>query len=907
MRRECWRTLRTLNESLKLLLGGLLAVGLLACEEQPTEDEEAAPVLKAQLSLNVPGDYTFRQVNIGTTKEETLTVTNVGNVKATNLSIQGLTAPFGFKGGSYPGTGGNCTDRLEPNESCQFVMTFTPSSLGEVSSQVSLNYLSLIEEMNFTLEVSGTGTGTPGDTTPPTPPSNLTYQSDGSPSSSAQFSWTAGSDETAFSHYEAAIGTVSGGSGVQAWSNIGNVTLHQFTGLSLNYFTDYFTSVRSVDMAGNVSTVVTSAAWQIPDPAPPQIIGVSASSTPVKSVNWNWSCDQTCQFRYRVSQNASEDLSGDTYSSSTSASQASGDGVYYLHVQARDTSYLQESGVTIVSAVLDNTVPADPGTITISGQGTETSSAPASWGASSDETAFSHYEMAIGTLSGGTEVLNWTSIGAVTSYTRSGLSLSDGIDYYTSIRAVDVAGNISGEISSGAWVVPGPPAAINSLGVVSAAAYQIQIGWAAPNNNGSPITDYLIEYKASTLSGWTVVNDGVSTETQAVVTGLDPSTSYDFRVQAYNGSTGGYSNIATGSTTPDDPFFDPTEYKAINLGGATASQVVALEDGTEIKLNDVTLVTLNAGETHGFTSALNDILSSTQPFFAAGKNGSGADNNQGNMVWSPPDWAGKEFIFTGTRDNPHIVTVYAFEDAAISITQGGSPVDSANVLTGNNHTFSINANGGFKMVSTGLIVAYFYSGGGGTRVVDPKPLLPASMDILGFPSSSLKLTSWTDNNDYVGFHSSSVSISGTVNEGDALTINPQGTSSLYQSESLRITAAEKVVGNSNADSNGYCSAPFIPTSMLKKRYANNVDAEWIAFASLEAGTITVTAPGGATSTVDLVKSGSEPNAPYRARLTLKGAGHIFESGVRFGAWYEPSTNTNAADNDETLMFGFDFP
>ena len=91
---------------------------------------------------------------------------------------------------------------------------------------------------------------------------------------------------------------------------------------------------------------------------------------------------------------------------------------------------------------------------------------------------------------------------------------------------------------------------------------------------------------------------------------------------------------------------------------------------------------------------------------------------------------------------------------------------------------------------------------------------------------------------------------------------------------------------------------------MKKRYDNNVEAEWVAFASLEAGDIDMIAPDGTTTTLTLTKTGSDPNAPYSARTTLKAAGYRFESTVKFGAWYEPRNNTNAADNDETILFGF---
>lgn len=455
--------------------------------------------------------------------------------------------------------------------------------------------------------------------------------------------------------------------------------------------------------------------------------------------------------------------------------------------------------------------------------------------------------------------------------------------------------------------IPVPALAISGLSVVSSKIDEIEISWITPFDNYTPITDYAIEYKTSAESTWTVFNDGSSTNTTVTITGLTHSTSYDFRVRSYNGQYSPYSNIATGETAIDNPFFEANVYKAMNIGGATSSAVVAFEDTTEIKINGTVIATINGGQTHSFTSALNDVIEADKPVFVAGRNGNAgaSDRQKGNMVWSSPDWAGKEFVFTATRYAPHLITVYAFEDSNITLSKGGTTVNTQFVAEGGNHTFSVNDYGGFVLSSDGLIIANMYSSGSSSRV-DPKPLLPASNDIIGFPSTQLKLTPLNTSTTYNIYHSNSVTGNGSLTQGADTTISPQGTTSLYRSESLRIIASDKVVGNSNADSNGYCSAPFLPVTMMRKKYALNVQAEWIAFASLEAGTIDVIdGTGAVVNTLTLTKSGSEANAPYKARATNQPAGYRYVSTVKYGAWYEPKNDTDAADNDETIMYGFD--
>ena len=116
------------------------------------------------------------------------------------------------------------------------------------------------------------------------------------------------------------------------------------------------------------------------------------------------------------------------------------------------------------------------------------------------------------------------------------------------------------------------------------------LSWSAPNNNGSSITDYIIEYSLannnyvlSTENGyslftensadlttenavefsysWTVYPDGFNNNTTHTVTGLTNNTSYLFRIAAVNKpGTGlyGYSNITT-------PIGNDTTYSSMLL------------------------------------------------------------------------------------------------------------------------------------------------------------------------------------------------------------------------------------------------------------------------------------------------------------------------------------------------------
>ncbi len=114
------------------------------------------------------------------------------------------------------------------------------------------------------------------DSAVPTPPTNLNEDGDSSATNSATVAWTAGSDACGVSHYEVAVSEDVNGNNILdasevgnavAFSNVGNVTSHRFNAISLNNGVTHFTSVRTVDTTGRVSTVAVSDPWIVYDPS----------------------------------------------------------------------------------------------------------------------------------------------------------------------------------------------------------------------------------------------------------------------------------------------------------------------------------------------------------------------------------------------------------------------------------------------------------------------------------------------------------------------------------------------------------------------------------------------------------------------------------------------------------------
>jgi Fibronectin type III domain len=85
---------------------------------------------------------------------------------------------------------------------------------------------------------------------------------------------------------------------------------------------------------------------------------------------------------------------------------------------------------------------------------------------------------------------------------------------------------------------------------------KVKLTWNAPASNGAAVTDYVIESSANGGTTWTTVNDGVSSATTSMVSGLTNGTQYSFRVAGKNAAGSGASSptvLATPLGAPGTP------------------------------------------------------------------------------------------------------------------------------------------------------------------------------------------------------------------------------------------------------------------------------------------------------------------------------------------------------------------
>jgi hypothetical protein len=120
-----------------------------------TEDF-AAPAVGSLIISDGP-TYDFGSVSVGFSATHTFTVTNLGAGSALSLSGTGLSAPYSFQGGAYPGTGGTCAISLAAAASCTIVVRYDPTVLGVQSDTIVIDYNDGSAAQSASRNITGTG------------------------------------------------------------------------------------------------------------------------------------------------------------------------------------------------------------------------------------------------------------------------------------------------------------------------------------------------------------------------------------------------------------------------------------------------------------------------------------------------------------------------------------------------------------------------------------------------------------------------------------------------------------------------------------------------------------------------------------------------------------------------------
>jgi hypothetical protein len=269
-------------------------------------------------------------------------------------------------------------------------------------------------------------------------------------------------------------------------------------------------------------------------------------------------------------------------------------------------------------------------------------------------------------------------------------------------------------------IVPDPPI---SLTAVSGNGY-INLSWTIPSSDdGSGITDYVIEYKLSSQpTAWSVFSDGVSTNMTATVTSLMNGSSYDFRVSAVNAVGQGDSSgiaIAVPATIPTITTSIPTAVSTSTMvlngivtdtGGSDAIQS-GFAYGMVSNLSTVTGTTTLGPQTgtSSFSGAVTGLAPDTLYYFRAyAVNSAGTSTgvifSTTTLRWTFPGApiigtssagnATATVSFTAPIDNGgSMITGYIVTSSPGGITGVGStsPITVMGLTNGASYTFTVTA------------------------------------------------------------------------------------------------------------------------------------------------------------------------------------------------------------------------
>jgi len=145
----------------------------------------------------------------------------------------------------------------------------------------------------------------------------------------------------------------------------------------------------------------------------------------------------------------------------------------------------------------------------------------------------------------------FVATGAKTAFAVIGSGYNKGDNLHYNEAGARLMGSTMGglvTLASGRTTSSAVPSQVTGLSAGSISSTSVPLTWGAPYSGGV-VTDYLVEYKKTSDVGWSTFSDGTNVLSSASVSGLLPSTSYDFRVTATNAAGAGTpSSVLTVST-----------------------------------------------------------------------------------------------------------------------------------------------------------------------------------------------------------------------------------------------------------------------------------------------------------------------------------------------------------------------
>ena len=382
--------------------------------------------------------------------------------------------------------------------------------------------------------------------------------------------WPAFTEEaTQITKYEVSLGTAAGNTNILDWVDNGLSTSFSMGDMSLTSGVAYFVNVRAGDEAGNVSDPISSDGVVVDTQGPDNVFVFDGlgeedddwtNSTETISAYWHFNDPLSGIPSFNAYEYAIGITPGGTqFTGWTPVARDSfftlqnqqliGGSTYYVSVRATDVLGNQSSvaisdGITVDVLLPTVGIPLDGSSQEDLDWQSSTNSLSVHWTATDTrDRQMDYFEYAVSTVPGDSNMVSWTNAGANNSATITGLSLSEGITYYSSIRAYDAAGNRSSAVSTdGITVDITPPVAggvTDGQGAdisFTASGNSLEGHWTGFDDGLSGLS-YYHAAAGTNIGSWDVVPwTSVSLDTQVVFNGLSliSGQAYYLSVKAYD-------------------------------------------------------------------------------------------------------------------------------------------------------------------------------------------------------------------------------------------------------------------------------------------------------------------------------------------------------------------------------------
>ncbi|MFA6525661.1 MAG: fibronectin type III domain-containing protein, partial [Patescibacteria group bacterium] len=158
----------------------------------------------------------------------------------------------------------------------------------------------------------------------------------------------------------------------------------------------------------------------------------------------------------------------------------------------------------------------------------------ANWSTATDED-IDYFAYAIGTTSGGNEVIDYTNVGVSKNFTRTGLTLSNGTTYYATVRAYNANNEVLESITSDGITVDTAVPTFSNI-VITPGENSFTVSW----TSNEPATSIIYWGLTDNYGNITIGDSERTTQHEVSVVGLADNTSYHFMISGTDatGNTG---------------------------------------------------------------------------------------------------------------------------------------------------------------------------------------------------------------------------------------------------------------------------------------------------------------------------------------------------------------------------------